>query len=74
MKLCASAILLGLAAGVLVLPTTPPKGFNSFDIQASTQPYGKDWNETVFRQTAADMAKQLLPHGYDTIVLDGGCR
>jgi hypothetical protein len=51
----------------LVLPSAPPRGFNSFDLQwgrrdpNSTIPV---WNETEFRRIALAMAGQLLPHGY----------
>jgi hypothetical protein len=49
-------------------------GFNSFDIQYDRRanPQVPIWNETLFRQIAPAMATQLLPHGYDTIVIDGG--
>jgi hypothetical protein len=30
------------------------------------------WNETEFRKLATALASQLLPVGYDTIVIDGG--
>lgn len=59
----------------LVHPAIPPRGMNSFDIQYarrspnSTVPV---WNETEFRKLATALASQLLPVGYDTIVIDGG--
>ena len=53
---------------ILVLPETPPRGWNSFDLQR----YNQTMNEALFRHTASAMATQLLPHGYDTIVIDGG--
>jgi hypothetical protein len=42
------SVLLQQAAAKLVLPATPPRGFNSFDLQSDNKP----WNETVFRATA----------------------
>jgi alpha-galactosidase len=63
------------AVAKLVLPDIPPRGMNSFDIQFarrtpnSTVPV---WNETEFRKLATALASQLLPVGYDTIVIDGG--
>ena len=69
--------LLGVLAsvsGVLVSPARPPRGFNSFDLQWDRR-YNTSipvWNETKFRQIAKEMASSLLPHGYDTIVIDGG--
>ena len=59
----------------LVLPAIPPRGLNSFDIQYarrnpnSTAPI---WNESEFRKLATALASQLLPAGFDTIVIDGG--
>ena len=67
-------LLLGsatLARAVLVLPSTPPRGFNSFDLQMYSGEWG--WNETAYRATALAMVAQgLVEKGYDTIVLDGG--
>ena len=63
------------AGAKLVLPDIPPRGMNSFDIQYarrtpnSTVPV---WNETEFRKLAKALASQLLPVGYNTIVIDGG--
>ena len=49
---------------------------NSFDIQSEKkfQPEKSApvWNETEFRTLATAMASQLLPVGYDIIVIDGG--
>ena len=62
------------STAVLVTPSIPPRGWNSFDLQFDRR-YNSSvpvWNETVFRSTAQAMARQLLPHGYDTIVIDGG--
>eukprot|EP00035_Acanthoeca_spectabilis_P025771 m.459843 g.459843 ORF g.459843 m.459843 type:complete len:481 (-) comp21844_c0_seq1:154-1596(-) len=61
-------------ASRLVTPSIPPRGWNSFDLQFDRR-YNTSvpvWNETVFRAAATAMAAQLLPHGYDTIVIDGG--
>jgi alpha-galactosidase len=60
-----------LARATLVLPSTPPRGFNSFDLQMYSGEWG--WNETAYRETALAMVAQgLVAKGYDTIVLDGG--
>eukprot|EP01048_Picozoa_sp_COSAG05_P031417 COSAG05_NODE_11459_length_512_cov_1.242131_2_plen_122_part_01 len=79
MQLRFLSLLLGLCApGVgakLVRPSIPPRGVNSFDIQYarrdpnSTVPV---WNEAEFRELATAMSSQLLPVGYETIVIDGG--
>ena len=73
-QLAALPLLGELAAGTLVLPETPPRGFNSFDLQVySRSGAGPGWNESVFRETALAMrASGLLARGYDTIVIDGG--
>lgn len=55
--------------GTLVLQDTPPKGWNSFDLQWDKL----NWNETVFRQSAQALVDQgFAKAGYDTIVIDGG--
>jgi hypothetical protein len=61
-----------LADGKLVLPSTPPRGFNSFDLQWNGGGSYIAWNESTFRRVATAMSKQLLPYGYDTLVVDGG--
>ena len=68
------AILPWSAISRLVLPSTPPRGFNSFDLQVyHRQGVGPGWNESVYRTTAKALVSQgLLARGYDTIVLDGG--
>ena len=71
------AVLLVLCSEVsakLVLPTRPPRGVNSFDIQFDRRSNSSVpvWNETEFRRLAKGMVEQLLPFGYDTIVIDGG--
>ena len=77
----AGVALLSLLAGglapagaKLVHPRTPPRGVNSFDIQYDRRANSSVpvWNETEFRALARAMAAQLLPAGYDTIVIDGG--
>jgi hypothetical protein len=62
------------AAAKLVHPTVPPRGMNSFDIQYARRSNASVpvWNEIEFRKLATAMAAQLLPVGYDTIVIDGG--
>ena len=62
------------SAGTLVLPARPPRGVNSFDYQYDRRvnPSVPAWNETTFRALATAQAAQLLPSGYDTIVIDGG--
>jgi hypothetical protein len=85
--MCGSLPPLGRLAAVLVCacacvdaklvhPTIPPRGMNSFDIQyAHRNPNATAvpiWNETEFRRLASAMASQLLPVGFDTIVIDGG--
>ena len=61
-------------SGTLVLPSTPPRGFNSFDLQVyHRKGVGPGWNESVYRTTAKALVSQgLLTRGYDTIVIDGG--
>eukprot|EP01052_Picozoa_sp_SAG31_P014309 SAG31_NODE_884_length_11256_cov_2.889666_9_plen_212_part_00 len=64
-------------AAKLVHPSVPPRGLNSFDIQyARRDPKFNSsapvWNETEFRILAKGLASQLLPAGFDTIVIDGG--
>jgi hypothetical protein len=60
-----------LTRATLVLPSVPPRGFNSFDLQMYSGEWG--WNETAYRETAEAMVAQgLVEKGYDTIVLDGG--
>ena len=49
----------------LLLTSTPPRGFNSFDS------YG-GLNHTKAIQLADILAEQLLPHGYEYLVMDGG--
>ena len=69
-----SILLVGAIHGALVLPTHPPMGVNSFDLQYDRKqnPSVPVWNETTYRRVATAMASQLLPHGYDTMVIDGG--
>ena len=73
-RLLACVTIVAQCSARLVLPSSPPMGFNSFDIQYDRRanPQVPIWNETLFRQIAPAMATQLLPHGYDTIVIDGG--
>ena len=77
----AALLLLPAAQATLVLPTAPPRGFNSFDLQVyrrgvyrnGTGGKGPGWNETVYRDTARAMVSQgLLAKGFDTMVIDGG--
>ena len=59
----------------LVRPAIPPRGMNSFDIQFARRDPNTTvpvWNESEFRRLATAMASQLLPAGFDTIVIDGG--
>jgi hypothetical protein len=60
-------LLLAIVAvtGKLVLPSSPPRGFNSFDN------YG-NINETLALSTASVMKTQLIGSGYEYFVLDGG--
>lgn len=71
---CAMSLLVPSATGRLVLPSSPPRGWNSFDLQwdSRTNPAVPTWNETLFRSTAHALSQQLLPFGYDTITIDGG--
>eukprot|EP00038_Savillea_parva_P010266 m.189068 g.189068 ORF g.189068 m.189068 type:complete len:501 (-) comp17627_c0_seq1:3654-5156(-) len=69
-----SAAFLSPCTAKLVNPAYPPRGWNSFDLEFDRR-YNTSipvWNETAFRQAATAMANQLLPHGYDLIVIDGG--
>jgi hypothetical protein len=67
-------LLLHLVTATLFLTEHPPRGVNSFDIQYDRRANKSVpiWNETEFRKLATAMATQLLPAGYDTIVIDGG--
>jgi hypothetical protein len=56
-----------LACAKIARPSVPPMGFNTFDSYGD----GK-LNETGVLALADAMAAQLLPHGYDTLTLDGG--
>ena len=44
----------------------PAKGWNSWDA------YKQNLNESTALAIAANMKRLLLPHGYDTLVIDGG--
>eukprot|EP01047_Picozoa_sp_COSAG01_P054389 COSAG01_NODE_5939_length_3941_cov_35.353462_1_plen_211_part_00 len=72
--MAASPPLLPRSSARLVRPRTPPRGMNSFDIQYDRRRNSSIpvWNEAEFRTLATAMATQLLPAGYDTIVIDGG--
>ena len=59
--------LLRAATSVVVLPDRAPKGFNSFDDYHS-----QTLNQSTAHALATAMASQLLPHGFDHFVLDGG--
>ena len=54
-------------SSVVVLPDRAPKGFNSFDDYHS-----QTLNQSHALALATAMAGQLLPHGFDHFVLDGG--
>ena len=51
----------------LLLPSTPPRGFNSFDRYQFDK-----LNESVILGLADAMAAQLKSSGYEHLVLDGG--
>ena len=51
-------------AALLASPATPPRGWNSYDS------YTMNVNETEFLANCAAMAELLLPHGFDTCVID----
>ena len=51
----------------LILPVRAPRGFNSFD----HYPFD-ELNETLVLHIADAMAAQLLPFGYEYLVIDGG--
>ena len=72
--LCILAIIPRSVISTLVLPSIPPRGFNSFDLQVyDRKGIGPGWNESVYRTTAKALVSQgLLAKGYDTIVIDGG--
>ena len=77
MRFFKGSFLLGIAVpafGTLVLPARPPRGVNSFDYQYDRRmnPTVPAWNETTFRALATAQVSQLLPSGFDTIVIDGG--
>jgi alpha-galactosidase len=70
-----AALQLRGADAKLVRPAHPPRGMNSFDIQYARRDPNSHvpvWNESEFRKLALALASQLLPAGYDTIVIDGG--
>ena len=56
-----------LHLGTLLLPSTPPMGFNTFDKYHFDQ-----LNETIVLQLADSLQTQLLPSGYKYLVIDGG--
>ena len=63
----AAILLLNLAAAAAAAtPITPPRGWNSWDV------YKQGLNESAALAVAENMVKLLLPHGYDTLVIDGG--
>ncbi len=55
-----------VAAAASALEATPLRGWNSWDS------YKQNLNESAALKIAENMAKFLLPHGYDTLVIDGG--
>jgi alpha-galactosidase len=54
------------AAAVASASATPLRGWNSWDA------YKQNLNESAALKIAENMARFLLPHGYDTLVIDGG--
>ena len=60
-----AALALARLAAAVPGARVPPKGFNTFDR------YG-DINASALVALGEQMAAQLLPLGYDTLVLDGG--
>ena len=49
-----------------VSPMIPVRGWNSWD------PYKQSLNESTALRIAENMARLLLPHGYNILVIDGG--
>lgn len=70
MMVALAGLLLLLAsaapAPAAATPATPPRGFNSWDA------YKQNLNESAAMEIAQSMVELLLPHGYDTLVIDGG--
>ncbi len=62
-----STVFLPFSSAILVLPDRPPRGFNTFDSYEFDQV-----NESLVLALADAMAAQLLPHGYEFLVVDGG--
>ena len=58
----AASLLLARGIGI----ASPPRGFNSWDA------YGQSLNESAALEIAQTMVEILLPHGYETLVIDGG--
>ena len=66
LRLISMFILYRACSGRLVLPTSPPCGFNSFE-------YGRTYlDENMTLGVAQGLSDQLLASGYDTLVIDGG--
>ena len=61
-----AALLLLLAEPMASAAAAPPRGFNSWDA------YKQNLNESAAMEIAQSMVELLLPHGYDTLVIDGG--
>jgi hypothetical protein len=56
----------GVIPSSTILSGTPPRGWNSWDADKQAL------NEEMALKVAANMVRFLLPHGYDTLVIDGG--
>jgi hypothetical protein len=59
--------LLSLSDSKIVLPPTAPKGFNTFDSYSAAK-----INDSSVNSLTDSMKDQLLPHGFDFFVIDGG--
>ncbi len=55
-----------LGRNLVLAEPIPARGWNSWDA------YGQDLNESSALAIAENMVQFLLPHGYDTLVIDGG--
>ena len=67
LRLLGLAALAPLAAAKIVLDGTSPKGFNTFDSYPMTA-----LNDSSVDALAEALAAQLLPSGYQFLVIDGG--
>ena len=70
LRLILTSTLIGGGVAVILRPSVPPKGFNSFDSYGQAQ--GTTLNCSTVLDIAMAMSTELLPAGYDTLVIDGG--